>query len=139
MKYSTMVYSDSQIKHPGLMKVSLGMLSSSDYRVADVFHSYYSGFKLIYTDEFIRNIPKIDVQKAVPSIDIPVTFIHGSKDVHVHAHFAEDYLSNLKTTHHKNFIWMEKSAHLFHPDDTALIEQHLINELSHIKAEVTNL
>jgi pimeloyl-ACP methyl ester carboxylesterase len=139
MKYNTMVYNDSQIKHPGLMKVSLGMLSSSDYRVADVFHSFYSGFKLIYTDEFIRNIPKIDVQKDVPSVDVPVTFIHGRKDVHVHAHFAEDYLSTLKTNYEKNFIWMEKSAHLFHPDDTALIEQQLINELSHIKAEVINL
>ncbi|WP_226679198.1 alpha/beta fold hydrolase [Mesobacillus jeotgali] len=139
MKYSTMVYNDSQIKHPGLLKVSLGMLNSSDYRAADVFHSFYSGFKLIYSDEFIRNIPMIDVQKDVPSVDVPVTFIHGRKDVHVHAHFAEDYLSTLKTNHDKNFIWMEKSAHLFHPDDTALIEQQLIKELSHIKAEVINL
>ena len=139
MKYSTMIYNDSQIKHPGLLKVSLGMLNSSDYRVADVFHSFYSGFKLIYTDEFIRNIPMIDVQKDVPSVDVPVTFIHGRKDVHVHAHLAEDYLSTLKTNHDKNFIWMEKSAHLFHPDDTGLIEQQLINELSHIKTEVINL
>ncbi|MGV2939376.1 alpha/beta fold hydrolase [Mesobacillus sp. LC4] len=139
MKYSTMVYNDHQIKHPGLMKVSLGMLNSSTYGIADVFHSFYSGFKLIYSDEFIRNIPNIDVQRDMPSVDVPVTFIHGRKDVHVHAHFAEDYLNTLRTSHEKNFIWMEKSAHLFHPDDTALIEQHLINELSHIKAEVINL
>ncbi|UYZ21991.1 alpha/beta fold hydrolase [Mesobacillus jeotgali] len=139
MRYSTMVYQDDNIKHPGLARVSLGMLTAKEYVLADVFHSFYSGFKLIYTDEFIRNIPNINVQKEVPSVDIPVTFIHGRKDVHVHAHFAEDYLNTLKTNHEKKFIWMEKSAHLFHPDDTALIEQHLINELSHIKAEVINL
>ncbi|MFT9598667.1 MAG: alpha/beta hydrolase, partial [Mesobacillus sp.] len=134
-----MVYKDDKIKHPGLGKVSLGMLTSRDYSLTDVYHSFYSGFKLIYTDEFIRNIPKINVQKDIPSLDVPVTFIHGRKDVHVHAQFAEEYLSTLKTTHEKNFIWMEKSAHLFHPDDTALIEQHLINEMSHSKAEVINL
>lgn len=139
MKYSTMVYNDDKIKHPGLAKVSLDMLVSKNYSLKDVFHSFYSGFKLIYTDEFIRNIPKIDVQKDVPSVDVPVTFIHGRKDVHVHAHFVEDYLSTLKTNHDKSFIWMEQSAHLFHPDDTALIEQQLINQLSHIKAEVINL
>lgn len=75
----------------------------------------------------------------MPSVVIPVTFIHGRKDGHVHAHFAEDYLNTLQTTHRKNFIWMEKSAHLFHPEDTALIEQHLINETKYIKAEVINL
>ena len=139
MKYSTMVYKDDKIKHPGLAKVSFDMLVSKDYSLRDVFHSFYSGFKLIYSDQFIRNIPNINVQKEVPSVAIPVTFIHGRKDVHVHAHFAEDYLNSLKTNHEKKFIWMEKSAHLFHPDDTALIEQHLINEIKHIKAEVINL
>lgn len=139
MKYSTMVYNDDKIKHPGLAKVSLNMLISKDYSLTNVFHSFYSGFKLIYSDEFILNIPKIDVHKDVPSVDVPVTFIHGRKDVHVHAHFAVDYLTTLKATFGKNFIWMEKSAHLFHPDDTALIEQHLINQLSHIKAEIINL
>ncbi|WLR55199.1 alpha/beta hydrolase [Mesobacillus subterraneus] len=138
MKYRTMVYHDAKIKHPGLAKVSLNMLISRDYSFTDVIHSFHSGFKLIYTDEFIRNIPNIDVQKDVTSVEVPVTFIHGRKDVHVHAHFAEDYLSSLKTNHNKSFIWMEKSAHLFHPDDTARIEQHLIHELSHIKEEVIN-
>lgn len=139
MKYSTMVFKDDQIKHPGLAKVSLNMLTSKDYGLTDVFHSFYSGFKLIYSDEFIRNIPNIDVRKEVLSVDIPITFIHGTKDVHVHAHLAEDYLNSLRTTQDKNFIRMEKSAHLFHPDDTELIEQHIINQLIHIKPEVVNL
>ncbi|MBT2680276.1 alpha/beta hydrolase [Bacillus sp. ISL-35] len=136
MKYNSMVYQDDTIKHPGLAKVSLGMLTSKDYRLTDVFHSFYSGFKLIYTDEFIQNIPKIDVQKDVPQVMVPVTFIHGRKDVHVSAYLVEEYFNTLKTTKEKRFIWTEKSAHLFHPEDTALIEQHLIEELKHIKAEV---
>jgi pimeloyl-ACP methyl ester carboxylesterase len=139
MKYSTMVYNDDKIKHPGLVRVSLDMLKSKDYRLADVFHSFYSGFKLIYSDEFIRNIPKIDVQKDVPEVKVPITFIHGRKDVHVHPHLAQEYLSTVKTSQEKYFLWVDKSAHLFHPDDTELIEQHLINQLSHIKTEVANL
>lgn len=63
-------------------------------------------------------------------------------------HIPEDRIDRIETItiggiqqtiHEKNFIWMEKLAHLFHPDDTARIEQQLINELSHIKAEVINL
>jgi pimeloyl-ACP methyl ester carboxylesterase len=139
MKYSTMVYNDDKIKHPGLAKVTLDMLTSRDYRLADVFHTFYSGFKLIYSDEFIRQIPKINVQMDVPEVKVPISFIHGRKDVHVHAYLAQDYLDTVKTSQEKNFIWAEKSAHLFHPDDAELIEQHLIKELKHIKQEVMNL
>lgn len=139
MKYSSMVFNDVTIKHPGLLKISLDMLNSRDYRLADVFHSFYSGFKLIYTDEFIKNIPKINVQKHVPEVNVPITFIHGRKDIHVHPELAEEYFNTVKTTHEKHFIWMEKSAHLFHPEDTELIEQHLINELRHIKPKAANL
>lgn len=139
MKYSTMVYSDDVIKHPGLARVSLDMLFSKDYRLLDVFHTFYSGFKLIYSDDFIRSIPHIDVKKDVPEVKIPIAFIHGKKDVHVHANLAQEYLRTVKSTQEKQFIWMGKSAHLFHPDDTDLIEQYLLNELRHLKTGVINL
>jgi pimeloyl-ACP methyl ester carboxylesterase len=139
MKYNTMVYSDDVIKHPGLARVSLDMLFSKDYRLLDVFHTFYSGFKLIYSDDFIRFIPHIDVKKDVPEVKIPIAFIHGKKDVHVHANMAQEYLRTVKSTQEKQFIWMEKSAHLFHPDDTDLIEQCLLNELRHLKTGVINL
>jgi pimeloyl-ACP methyl ester carboxylesterase len=139
MKYNTMVYSDEHIRHPGLGKVSLAMLFSRNYSVKDVFNTFYRGFKLIYSDEFIRNIPKIDVKKDVPEAKLPITFIHGRKDVHVHAHLAQEYFNSVITNHEKQFLWVEKSAHLFHPDDALLIEQHLINELRHLKAGAVNI
>ncbi|WP_456274617.1 alpha/beta fold hydrolase [Bacillus sp. AK031] len=131
MKYNSMVYTDKNIKHPGLAKISLNMLLSKDYRLSDMKHTFYDGFKLVYSDEFIRNIPLINVAKDIPRIGIPVTFIHGKHDVHVHGELLEDYVENLNAEHGKRIVWCDKSAHLFHPDDTKDIENLLIQELNH--------
>lgn len=130
MKYSTMIYSDEQIKHPGFTKIMLGMLISKDYRFIDVVNTLYKGFKLIYSDEFIKSIPSIDVQKEVSTLQVPVTFIHGKKDVHVHPEPLLTYVKNMEENKPR-IIWTEKSSHLFHPEDTRVIEQILIEELKH--------
>lgn len=129
MKYSSMIYTDKEIKHPGLFRISLGLLISKDYRFKDAINTFYKGFKLVYTDEFIREIPSIDVKNDIRELKVPSTFIQGRKDVHVHGELLLDYIDSLEMDKKPRVIWMEKSAHAFHPDDTALIEDILINEI----------
>lgn len=130
MKYNTMIYSDEEIKTPGLFKITSDMFLSKDYSFSDMVNTFYKGFKLIYTDEFIRSIPSINVQKDIVSLTVPVTFIHGKKDVHVYAEPLTAYVNSVKTEEHQpRIIWAEKSAHVFHPDDAKKIEEIIIEEL----------
>lgn len=131
-KFNTLIYSDEDIKHPGLFKITMDMFKSKEYSLKDIINTFYRGFKLIYTFDFINELPRINFKETTQKIDIPITFKHGAKDVHVHVKPIEDYYKLLKCDKGKQLIWMEKSAHAFHPDDTKLIEQHLINELKHI-------
>ncbi|MBB6452056.1 pimeloyl-ACP methyl ester carboxylesterase [Salirhabdus euzebyi] len=133
-RFNTMVYSDDEIKHPGLLNVSKPMLQSKDYRLKDIFNTFYKGFKLIYTQHFIEKLPAINFKETVEDISVPVTFIHGRKDVHVHGRLVEDFFQRLDSKRGKKLIWMEKSAHLFHPDDTKLIEQVLIKEKKYMSS-----
>ncbi|MBM7648216.1 pimeloyl-ACP methyl ester carboxylesterase [Bacillus ectoiniformans] len=131
MKYSSMIYSDNEIKHPGLFKITLDMFFSKDYTLKDMFNTFYKGFKLIYSDEFIKSIPNIDVKKEVKEIKVPTTFIHGKKDVHVHYDLLKDFMDNIKGKEKINLHWAENSSHLFHPNDTKIIEKILIEQINH--------
>ncbi|MDZ5472861.1 alpha/beta hydrolase [Bacillus sp. 31A1R] len=136
-KFNTLIYTDDQIKHPGLLGVSKPMFQSDDYTFKDILNSYYYGFKLIYTQNFIEELAERNFMETVKELPIPITLIHGKKDFHVHGILAEQLLNQLYASQGKQFVWVEKSAHLFHPDDTRLIEQYLINELRHIKKTET--
>jgi len=130
MKYNTMIYCDNEIKTPGLFKITSDMFLSKDYSFGDMVNTFYRGFKLVYTDEFIRSIPSINVQKDILSLTVPVTFIHGKKDVHVHSEPLITYVNSVKTEEYQpRIIWAEKSSHVFHPDDTKKIEDIIIEEL----------
>jgi pimeloyl-ACP methyl ester carboxylesterase len=134
-KFNTLIYTDKDVKHPGLLGVTKPMFQSKDYTLKDIVHSYYHGFKLIYTQSFIEELAQSNFLESVKEIAIPVTFIHGRKDFHVHGCLVEDYFKQLNATKGKNLIWAEKSAHLFHPDDTRIIEHYLIQELKHLFKE----
>ncbi|WP_257985821.1 alpha/beta hydrolase [Bacillus sp. M6-12] len=129
IKYSSMIYSDNKVKHPGLFKITLDMLISKDYRFKDAINAFYKGHKLIYTDEFIKDIPTYNAKKDIRGLKVPVTFIHGRKDVHVHDELLLEYIHSLEMNQKPRVIWSEKSSHIFHPDDTALIEKILIEEI----------
>lgn len=131
-KFGTLVYTDKHIKHPGLSKITLDMLRSTEYSLKDMFNTFYRGFQLVYTYDFINDLPQIDFTRSTPKVDIPVTFIHGTKDVHVHGLLVEQYLEGLDTAHGKCMIWLDKSGHAFHPDDTIEIERLLIEELQYL-------
>lgn len=127
-KFGTLVYTDEQVKHPGLSKITMDMLRSKDYSLKDMIHTFHKGFQLIYTFDFINELPQIDFVRTTPKVDIPVTFIHGTKDVHVHGNLVEEYVKGLKADRGKQMIWLDKSGHAFHPDDTRKIEQLLIGQ-----------
>jgi pimeloyl-ACP methyl ester carboxylesterase len=126
-----MVYSDDEIKHPGLFKSTIVLWRSKDYSLMDVYNSFIRGFKLVFHLGFIKEIAQVDFNQQLPYVSIPVTFIHGRKDTHLYGQLAEEYYNLLKAEKGKRFIWMDKSSHVFHPDDTKLIEQHIIEELKH--------
>lgn len=131
-RFKTLVYTDKDIKHPGLVKVIKGMCLSKDYSLKDIYNTFYKGFKLIYTQQFIESLPSIDLKETVKEIEVPVTFIHGIKDMHIHGDLVEDYIKVLVAKKSKRLIWVEKSAHLFHPDDAKIIEQNLIDQVKYV-------
>lgn len=132
--FGSMVYTDAHIDHPGLQKMALDMLRAKDYTWKDMYNSFVKGFKLVYTEDFIRSLPEIDFARSVPRVSLPVTFIHGTKDVHVHGSLVEQYVDKLEAERGKRMIWLDKSAHVFHPDDTKRIEQLLIAESGRVAA-----
>lgn len=131
-KFGTLVYTDEHIKHPGLSKITMDMLRSKEYSLNDMINTFYRGFQLIYTVDFIRELPLIDFVETVPKVDLPVTFIHGAKDVHVFGKLVEDYFEKLEADQGKQLIWMDKSGHAFHPDDTLKIEELLIEQQKYL-------
>jgi pimeloyl-ACP methyl ester carboxylesterase len=135
-KFNSLIYTDKTIKHPGLFGVILPMLQSEDYSLKDVFNSFYKGFKLIYTQRLIEELATINFMDRVEEIHIPVILIHGRRDYHVNGSLAEALFQRLDPERGNRFIWVEKSAHLFHPDDTRVIEQCLIEELRQLDAYV---
>lgn len=132
VRFSTLIYSDKDIKHPGFSKIAKDMLQSKDYTIKDIWNAFYKGYQLIYNFDFINQLPQINFIKTTPRVEIPITFIHGKKDVHVHGQLVKDYFEILESNQGKQLIWLEKSAHAFHPDDTKMIEKYLIEELKHI-------
>lgn len=138
-KFGTLIYTDEHIKHPGLAKITLDMFRSEDYTLKDMIHTFHKGFQLVYTYDFINELPYIDFVKTIPKVNLPITFIHGTKDVHVFGSLVEEYFDGLEADHGKQMVWLEQSGHAFHPDDTKKIEQLLIEEIRHIKRLTTVL
>lgn len=130
-QFGTLVYIDDQIDHPGLAKIIWDMLRSKLYTLKDLYNTFFKGFQLVYTTEFIRSLPQINFAQSTPRVDLPVTFIHGTKDVHVFGQLVQQYYDTLEAPQGKQLIWMDKSGHAFHPDDTKEIEQHLIAQLTY--------
>ncbi|WP_175989154.1 alpha/beta fold hydrolase [Bacillus sp. Marseille-Q1617] len=131
-KFNSLIYKGDRLKHPGFAKIMWRMISSQDYSLLDVYNTLYKSFKLTYTDTFIKDLPNINCRNSVQNLKIPVTFIHGMKDVHVFGSLVEEYVESLIAEKGKKMIQLEKSAHLFHPDDCRKIEQLLIEEKEHL-------
>ncbi len=129
--FNTLVYQTEDA--PGLFALTMDMVRSEEYSLKDVYHTFYKGFKLIYSQRFIEELATNNFMESVPELPIPVTFIHGRHDFHVNGSLVESYFNQMDAPKGKRMIWVEKSAHAFHPSDTKRIEQHLIEELSQLK------
>ncbi|WP_078551502.1 alpha/beta fold hydrolase [Bacillus alkalicellulosilyticus] len=133
--FKSMVYKDENTKAPSIAKVALHMLRSEEYSFIDMYNTFAKGFPLVYHLTMIEDFATVHFQQTAPQLKLPVTFIHGEKDVHVFGSLVEDYFNRVDALKGKRLLWLPVSSHVFHEDDTKKIEQYLIEELKHSKAE----
>lgn len=128
MKYNSMVYESDTIKHPGMIGGLKLFLNSREYSFIDIFHSFYSSYKMTYTEELIREFAKINLN-SINRIDVPIFLLHGKRDVHVDGKPVEKFFNNLDAPLGKKMIWYENSSHMFHPGDAKEIEKFIIESV----------
>jgi len=128
VRFHSLTYPVEAIKHPGMVPVMMDLFRSKDYSLKDIYNTFYKGFKLVYTKSFIDHLPHINMATSVQDVEIPVTFIHGRNDVHVHGQLLEAYARSLNAPRGKRVVWLDLSSHMFHPIDTKAIETYLISE-----------
>ncbi|MCH6264554.1 alpha/beta fold hydrolase [Neobacillus citreus] len=129
LKYRTMFYDAGDKKSATFFSGLKIMLRSPDYSLMDIYNSLVRGFKLSYTDEMIHDINTFDFFSEVPALNVPVMFIHGSKEKHVLPELITRYFEVLDAPKGKSLYWSEKSSHAFHLDDARENEQRLIRHL----------
>ncbi|GIQ70824.1 hypothetical protein XYCOK13_36480 [Xylanibacillus composti] len=105
------------------------MLRSPDYSLKDIYNSLVRGFKLSYTAQMIDDINTFDFFKDVPALQMPVMFIHGSKEKHVMPELLIRYVEKLDAPKGKKLYWSDKSSHTFHIEDARENEQRVIQHL----------
>lgn len=105
------------------------MLRSPDYSLLDIYNSLIRGFKLSYSDKLLRDLNTFDFFTEVPTLKVPVMFIHGRKEKHVLPELFLKYYEALDAPKGKTLYWSDKSSHAFHQDDAKENEQRLIHYL----------
>ena len=128
-KNSTMFYDAGDKTSPTFFSCLKIMLHSPDYSLKDIYNSLVRGFKLSYTKELLHDIHSFDFFTEIPNLQIPVMFIHGSKEKHVFPELITRYYEKLDAPKGKVLYWSDKSSHVFHLDDARENEQRLIEHL----------
>jgi pimeloyl-ACP methyl ester carboxylesterase len=128
-KYNTMFYDAEDKKSATFFSGLKIMLRSPDYSLMDIYNSLVRGFKLSYTDEMLHDINTFDFFTEVPTVHMPVMFIHGSKERHVMPELVSRYYEALDAPKGKKLYWSDKSSHVFHLEDARENEQRLIHYL----------
>lgn len=140
MKYKSMFYDTGDKDSPTFVKGMKIMFKSKDYGVRDVFNSVVRGFELSYSGTIIQDLTAKNCFVDAPTIDIPIYFIHGKHETHVFPELTLAYYEQLIAPLGKRWFWLEKSSHMYHPDDAREVERILItevrNELVHSKEAV---
>ena len=132
-KHNTMFYDAGDKKSATFFSGLKIMLSSPDYSLKDIYNSLVRGFKLSYTEGLLHGINTFDFFTEVPQLQIPVMFIHGSKEKHVMPELITRYYEKLDAPKGKTLYWSDKSSHAFHLDDARENEQRLIQILQEVK------
>ncbi|WP_018759944.1 alpha/beta fold hydrolase [Paenibacillus terrigena] len=128
-KYNSMFHDAGDNKSVTFFTGLKIMLRSQDYSFMDIYNSLVRGFKLSYTEELLHDINTFDFFTEIPSLQIPVMFIHGSKEKHVMPELITCYCEALDSPKGKKLYWSDKSSHAFHLDDARENEQRLIQHL----------
>ncbi len=129
MRYNSMIYKNKEIKPPSLLDAMKIMLFSSDYTLKDIYNSLYKGFIFSFTQQMIEDFSRVNFFESAKNVDVPIFFIHGRKDVHVYGSLIQTYFDHLNALKSKHLYWVEKSSHMFHPDDAREIEKILIEQV----------
>ncbi|OCA88324.1 alpha/beta hydrolase [Bacillus sp. FJAT-27225] len=133
VRFNSMIYSDDQIKHPGMLKSTKELFQSKDYTLKDVYNTFVKGFQLVYNKKMVlvRDLSTFNFKESIKKLNLPVTFLHGDKDVHVSKLIVLDFYEKVDSAYPKNLYLLPKSSHFFHPDDSKLIEGYLIDQLKY--------
>ncbi|MBS4218543.1 alpha/beta hydrolase [Bacillus sp. FJAT-49711] len=81
----------------------------------------------------LDDMNSFDFFKEVPSLQLPVLFIHGGKEKHVMPELIQKYSEQLDAPEGKPLLWADKSSHAFHIDDPRGNERRLIAHLTRKK------
>lgn len=138
MKYKSMIYESDTVKHPGLLAGVKIFLNAADYSLLDLYHTFRSAYNLTYTQDLIEDFAKIDF-KDINKLNVPVFFLHGKHDLHLDGNPVIAFVENLDAPYGKEFVWYEKSSHMFHPDDTKEMENYLIKTVRDVKMPVSQV
>ena len=133
-----MIYKSETIKHPGMIGGFKLFLNNSNYSLKDIFHTFYSSYKLTYTQELIEDFAKINLD-SIKSLDIPVFFLHGKRDVHVDGKPVKKFFEQLDAPFGKEMVWYENSSHMFHPKEAKEIEKFIIEAVKIKNASISEL
>jgi pimeloyl-ACP methyl ester carboxylesterase len=128
-KYNSMFYNAGDKGSATFMAGLKLMLRSPDYKLVDIYNTLVRGFKLSYSDEMVRDLNSFDFFKEAPWLQIPVLFIHGSKEQHVMPELVERYYETVDAPRGKRLLWSDKSSHAFHLDDARENERRLIEHM----------
>jgi pimeloyl-ACP methyl ester carboxylesterase len=128
MKYNSMVYESETIKHPGMVSGLKLFLNSREYSLKDIFHAFYSSYKMAYTKDLIEDFAKVKLD-LIRRIDVPIFLLHGRRDVHVDGKPVQMFFECLDAPLGKKMVWYENSSHMFHPEDAKEIEKFIIESV----------
>ena len=129
LKNKTMFYDAGDKQSASFISCLKIMLNSPDYSLKDIYNSLVRGFKLSYSEELLHDLNTFDFFTEVPTLQIPVMFIYGSKEKHVLPELFIRYYEKLDAPKGKTLYWSDKSSHVFHLNDAKENEQRLIQYL----------
>jgi pimeloyl-ACP methyl ester carboxylesterase len=120
-------YTDEKTKGANLLKLAGRSLVSPDYRLKDIYSSFFSGatFSLIESKELQKEIIQTNFNK-LTQLKIPIYIIQGKHDKVANYELAQNYFNQLQAPD-KKFITLENSAHMANEEDFEIIIETLRN------------
>lgn len=128
LRFGRLVHKAPDIKTPSFLYAILMMLRSPDYTLRDAANTLRS-LKSTYTDELVRDFENIDFFTSAPRLELPVTFLHGRHDGNLAPADIQAYCEAVEAPQGKRLIWLERSSHIFYPEDARIVERTLLNDL----------